>query len=144
MEAGMQKMVTAIGRTIARIVAWANPIPKYQSHEILGGIQCIKDLEFENTEQTITNKPQITFFPRSVDEISKIIKHAKAEGKRVRAAGMKHSWTDLFSNDGQYLMYLLPLEVTDHLTFGRIGLSGAKDELEKWDSELNKIEVNGI
>ena len=142
MEAGMQTIVIAIGHTIAKIVALANPIPKYATHEILEGIQCIRDLEFENVEQTINNKPKITFFPRTVDEISRIIKHAKEEGRRVRAAGMKHSWTDLFSDDGEYLMYLLPLEVTDHLTFGRMGLDGVEAELGKWGSELNNIEVN--
>ena len=40
------------------------------------------------------------------------------------------------------MMYLLPLEVTDHLTFGRIGLAGAEAELSKWGSELDCIEVN--
>ena len=79
-----------------------------------------------------------------MEEISRIIRHAKEEGRRVRAAGMKHSWTDLFSNDGEYLMYLLPLEVTDHLTFGRIGLAGAEAELLKWGSELDCIEVNNF
>ena len=49
---------------------------------------------------------------------------------------MKHSWTDLFSNDGEYLMCLLPLEVTDHLTFARVGVEGAVAELEKWGSEF--------
>ena len=142
LEAGMKSVVVAIGHTIAKIVAWAYPIPEYETHDVLDGIQCIKGLKFENTEQTIYNTPQVTFFPRTVEEISRIIKHAKAEGRRVRAAGMKHSWTDLFSNDGEYLMYLLPLEVTDHLTFGRIGLAGAEAELSKWQSELDCIEVN--
>ena len=142
LEAGMKSVVVAIGHTIAKIVAWAYPLPEYKTHDVLDGIQCIKGLTFENTEQTIYNTPQVTFFPRTVEEISRIIQHARAEGRRVRAAGMKHSWTDLFSNDGEYLMYLLPLEVTDHLTFGRIGLAGAEAELSKWQSELDCIEVN--
>ena len=57
---------------------------------------------------------------------------------------MKHSWTDLFSSNGDYLVYLLPLELTDHLTFARFGssdFSGAIEELEKWGSELTTIEV---
>ena len=145
MEAGLKKVVIAIGKTIAKIVAWANPIPEYRTHKTLEGIQCIYNLKFENTEQTISNVPQITFFPRTVEDISRIIKHAKEEGKRIRAAGMKHSWTDLFCNDGEYLMYLLPLELTDHLTYARFGssdFSGAIKELEKWGSELTTIEVS--
>ena len=144
MEAGLKTVVIAIGKTIAKIVCWANPLPNYTTHETLEGIQCIHNLEFENTEQTIKNKPQTTFFPRTIDEISRIIKHAKEEGKRVRAAGMKHSWTDLFSNDDEYLMYLLPLEVTDHLSHGRCGSSYSTEivqKLKEWGSELNTIEV---
>ena len=138
-EAGMQKIAILIGRTIAKIMAWAYPLPEYELHDSLQ-IQCIHGLVFENTEQTITNQPQTSFFPRTVDEISKIIKYAKEHGKRVRAAGMKHSWTDLFSDNDEFLIYLLPLEVTDHLTFGRIGIAGVEAELEKWGSDLTKIE----
>ena len=95
----------------------------------------------ENTEETINNKPKVTFFPRTVDDISRIIKHAKEDGKRVRVAGMRHTWSDFYSDDGEYLVCLLPLEGTDHLTFGRIGMDGITAELDNWGSELNKIEV---
>lgn len=121
MEVGMKIAVIAIGHTIAKIVAWVHPIPKYDLHEKLSGIKCIYDLEFQNAGFTVKNKPRITFFPTTINDILRIVKHAKQEGRRVRAAGMKHSWSDVFSNDGEYLMHLLPLEVTDHLTFGRIG-----------------------
>ena len=84
----------------------------------------------------------MTFFPKTADEISKVIKFAKRKGKRIRAAGMKHSWTELFSDNEEYLMYLLPLEVTDHLSFARIGLQGVEAELEKWASELTGIELD--
>ena len=93
-------------------------------------------MPFENAEQTINNTPQMTFFPKTIEEISKVIHLAKILGKRVRAAGMKHSWTDLFSNDGEYLICLLPLEVTDHLTFARVGVKGAEEELKNWGSDF--------
>ena len=144
MEAGLQSFVIAIGKMIAKIVAWANPIPDYEEHETLEDILCIKNLAFENTEQTINNTPQITFFPKTIDQVSRVIKHARKEGKRIRAAGMKHSWTDLFSNDGEYLMYLLPLEVTDHLTFARMDKKAAAAGLDRWGSEMNSIEVFNI
>ena len=140
-EAGMQKALVAVGHTIAKIVALVYPIPSYEFHEELEGVKCIKNLKFENAETTICNTPQVTFFPRTVQDISNIVQHAKLKGKRLRAAGMKHSWSDVFSNNGEYLMHLLPLEVTDHLTFGRFGIDGVIDELEKWNSELDKIEV---
>ena len=142
MEAGLQTIVVAIGKTIAKIVAWANPLPEYEKHEELEDIQCIRNLAFENTEQTINNTPQVTFFPKTIDQVCRIIRHARKEGKRIRAAGMKHSWTDLFSNDGEYLLYLLPLEVTDHLTFSRMSTKKAAEGLDHWGSEMNTIEVS--
>ena len=142
MEAGMQKAVIAIGRIITKIVAWAHPIPKYDTHEILDGIKFIQDLEFENATLTVKKKPKITFFPRTVDEISRIVKHAKNEGRRLRAVGMKHSWTDVFGDDGEYLMHLLPLEATDHTTFGRVGIQGVEVFLDNWGSELGSMEVS--
>ena len=144
MEAGLQSIVIAIGKTIAKIVAWANPLPDYVEHDALEGVQCIRSLPFENAEQTINNTPLVTFFPKTIDQISRIIRHARNEGKRVRAAGMKHSWTDLFSNDGEYLVYLLPLEVTDHLTFARMNKKEAAAGLDDWGSEMNSIEVGMI
>ena len=49
---------------------------------------------------------------------------------------LKYQHKNIRSNDGEYLMCLLPLEVTDHLTFARVGVEGAVAELEKWGSEF--------
>ena len=57
---------------------------------------------------------------------------------------MKHSWSDLFSNTGEILMYLLPLSVTDTISFARTGLDGMEEELKRWGSELSGIEVRLI
>ena len=57
------------------------------------------------------------------------LRFAKSEKRRLRAAGMKHSWSDMFSNTGEILMYLLPLSVTDTISFARTGLEGMEEEL---------------
>ena len=54
---------------------------------------------------------------------------------------MKHSWSDMFSNTGEILMYLLPLSVTDTISFARTGLEGMEEELKSWGSDLSGIEV---
>ena len=74
---------------------------------------------------------------------------------------MKHSWSEMFSNTGTYmkklkmhqyieyllhvgeiLVYLLPLSVTDTISFARFdGIGGMEEEIENWGSELNTIEV---
>ena len=54
---------------------------------------------------------------------------------------MKHSWSDMFSNTGEILVYLLPLSVTDTISFARVGIGGMEQEIKDWASELNFIEV---
>lgn len=72
------------------------------------------------------------------------LRFAKSEKRRLRAAGMKHSWSDMFSNTGEILMYLLPLSVTDTISFARTGLEGMEEELRSWGSDLSGIEVRLI
>ena len=57
---------------------------------------------------------------------------------------MKHSWSDMFSNTGEILVYLLPLEVTDTISFARVGIEGMEAAILKWGSELTNIEVRMI
>ena len=57
---------------------------------------------------------------------------------------MKHSWSDMFSNTGEILVYLLPLEVTDTISFARVGIEGMEAAISKWGSELTNIEVRMI
>ena len=36
LEAGMKSVVTALGTAVARIVAWAHPLPEYSMHKEAG------------------------------------------------------------------------------------------------------------
>ena len=38
-------------------------------------------------------------------------------------------------------MYLLPLTVTDTISFARFGIGGMEKEIEQWGSDLSSIEV---
>ena len=87
-------------------------------------------------------QPQMTFFPKNVEEIRKVILFAKSLKKRLRCAGMKHSWTDVFSDTGEILIFLLPLSVTDTISFARVGNGGMEQEIKDWGSTLNFIDVN--
>ena len=44
-------------------------------------------------------------------------------------------------NLGEILVYLLPLSVTDTISFARFGIGGLEEEIENWGSELNTIKV---
>ena len=98
-EAGMKKCVVAIGNVISRIVGWIYPLPDYEVHEETG-LKIVKNFNFINFGKTVSNVPQLTFFPKTVDEIKQVVLYAKKTNKRIRCAGMKHSWSEMFSDTG--------------------------------------------
>lgn len=66
--------------------------------------------EFENWGLTIKNTPSLTFVPTTVLGVQNLVKLAKENGKRIRAAGYRHTWTDLYSEDGEYFISMLDLK----------------------------------
>ena len=70
--AGMKKAVLAIGHVIAKIVAWAHPLPDYEVHEETG-ILFVQEYPFHNYGETVKNQPKMTFFPKNVEEVQKVI-----------------------------------------------------------------------
>ena len=53
--------------------------------------------------------------PRTKTGVCNVVRWASARGKAVRAAGYRHSWSDIFSADDQVLISLLPLYDVEHL-----------------------------
>ena len=100
LEAGMKKSVLAIGNVISRIVGWIYPLPDYEVHEETG-LKIVKNFNFVNYGETVNNVPQLTFFPKTVDEIKQAVLFAKKNNKRLRCAGMKHSWSQMYSDTGK-------------------------------------------
>ncbi len=78
-------------------------------------VACLSQATFQNWGRTIDNLPALTCFPRTKAGIGKIVQWAAANDKRVRAAGYRHTWTDLYSNDGEVLISMLPLSVVNDL-----------------------------
>ena len=70
--AGMKKSVIAIGTVVAKIVGWAYPLPDYVEHPETG-VLSVMELEFNNYGETVKNVPKVTFFPKSVEDIKKVI-----------------------------------------------------------------------
>jgi hypothetical protein len=52
----------------------------------------------------------MTFVPTTVLGVENLIKWAKANNKRVRAAGYRHTWTDMYSADGEIFVSMLDLK----------------------------------
>jgi hypothetical protein len=103
----------AAGR-FAAILAAAQDCP-----EIAEGdgkpMRCAPALPFQNWGRTVANTPATTYIPRTVTGIQNLVKWAAAKGKRVRAAGYRHTWGDLYSDTGDILISLLPLNVVEDL-----------------------------
>ncbi|KAA8896395.1 hypothetical protein FN846DRAFT_900289 [Sphaerosporella brunnea] len=69
--------------------------------------------EFKNWGLTVSNTPAYTFVPTSVQGLQNLVLWAKANNKRVRASGYRHSWTPLFSQDNEILVSMLHVAVAE-------------------------------
>jgi hypothetical protein len=69
--------------------------------------------EFKNWGLTVLNTPAYTFVPTTVYGLQNLVRWAKANNKRIRAAGYRHSWTPLFSEDDEILVSMLDVKVAE-------------------------------
>lgn len=46
-------------------------------------------------------------------QIQELVKRARSQGKGVRASGIRHSWSKIFGDDGNYLVSLYPPEIAN-------------------------------
>lgn len=68
------------------------------------------DKVFQNWGQSVRNTPRWTFVPKTVLGLQNLVKWAKANNKRVRCSGYRHSWSSTFSQNDEILVSLLNLE----------------------------------
>lgn len=144
LDADLRILVIRLGHIVGKIVCHIIPLPQLQLHTM--GSQELAYVEnhvFTNYGSTIENMPAKIFFPKSVADVQHVIQYGKSVGKRVRACGMRHSWTSLFSEDNQILVSLLPLSVTDTLTHVR-EKTNMHDRLDDFSSDLSFIELKEL
>lgn len=82
---------------------------------------------FRNWGRTVDHQPACTFVPRTVQGVCNIVKWAKANQRRVRAAGYRHTWTNLYGADGEVLVSMLPLDVAEELPAKHPDIDPASD-----------------
>ncbi|KIK62943.1 hypothetical protein GYMLUDRAFT_163790 [Collybiopsis luxurians FD-317 M1] len=75
----------------------------------------LKDEVFENWGRTVKNTPSYTFVAKTRVGVQNLVKWASTVNKRVRGAGFRHTWGDLYSADGDIIVILLPLSTTNKL-----------------------------
>lgn len=93
------------------------------------------NLSFQNWGRTVENTPSVTFVPKTKAGVCNIVRWAKANNKRVRGAGYRHTWGNLYSEDNQVLISSLPLDVVNKLP--------AKEPAIDPNNELQGIEIVG-
>ena len=67
-------------------------------------------MPFENWGQSVHNIPSITVVPTKIKGIQNTILYARQHNLRIRCSGYRHSWSPIFSEDGQILISLLNLQ----------------------------------
>jgi len=139
-----------------------NPLPEYQyTNTVMDGDQEMRYIEetFDNWGYTLlANVTVRTFFPRTVKGIQNIVKDAVVNGARVRASATRHTFNPWLwgvesnlqpGTAGQnvdYVIAMLPLEISDHLAYARDHGSWPEDSelvfiegpLDIWEEEGKK------
>lgn len=78
-------------------------------------VLCLHKSVFQNWGRTVENTPALTCFPKSKTGVCNLVRWANEHHKAVRAAGYRHSWSQIFSEDDQILISMLPLDVVEVL-----------------------------
>ena len=62
-------------------------------------VQHVQHQPWHNWAENVRCQPAYTFFARSVDDLSAIVRFARENGKQVRAVATGHSWSPLVPTD---------------------------------------------
>lgn len=79
---------------------------------------------FTNWGDTVSMAYENILYPASIpyatgkqiSSIQQFIKLASRQGKRVRGAGLRHSWSNIFADPNQYLVSFYPFDVVEGTT----------------------------
>jgi hypothetical protein len=70
---------------------------------------------FKNWGLTVNNLPVVIFEPKTRTGVQNIILWASIKNLRVRASGYRHTWTDMYSEDDQVLISMIPCEIAENV-----------------------------
>ncbi|MCJ1290300.1 hypothetical protein MMC34_001836 [Xylographa carneopallida] len=97
-------------------------------------MEVYSNVPFVNWGQSVHNVPSITVVPTKVKGIQNLVFYAKEQNLRIRCSGYRHSWSPLFSEDGQILVSLLNLkqvtEIPDPTSLEPTPVSEKNNELK--------------
>lgn len=100
---------------------------------------------FSNWGRTIRAVPKYTFVPRTRRGVVEAVRFAAREGLPVRAAGTRHSWSDLFGRDGGVLVSFVELaEAVPVTDLGVLPVNTVDRPLEAIGFEGEEVGVDGV
>lgn len=70
---------------------------------------------FENWGLTVKTNNLLTFVPTTKIGLCNLVKWAKTKNLKVRAAGYRHSWSDITVNNDQVLVSMLPIPKAENI-----------------------------
>lgn len=126
----------------SKTVLAASPISLETPEDFAKSLKCVVeadgslvksnvDLYFLNWGATVRNKPNVTFEPKSRTGVQNIIQWARRHGKRVRASGYRHTWSNMYADDDQVLISMIPVATsTNHLVLTHDDIEWNEDDLE--------------
>jgi hypothetical protein len=146
-------------KPLMNIAVHLNPLPEYRSTNdvedgALGPMKYL-DMVVDNWGHTLLSKNvRRVYFPETRAGIQNVVRKAAAEGRKVRASGMRHTWNpwmwgvdnelDHMPDEGDVDIFLamVPNEVSDKLSYARgtsedwrgraIELTGISGPLKTW------------
>jgi hypothetical protein len=68
---------------------------------------------------------------KQISVIQQFVRRASSQGKRVRASGNRHSWSNIFADPKQYLASFYPFAVSE----------GTSDALEAYAAQMTQLEI---
>mmetsp|Transcript_24979 Transcript_24979/g.28896 ORF Transcript_24979/g.28896 Transcript_24979/m.28896 type:complete len:679 (-) Transcript_24979:146-2182(-) len=93
-------------------------------------MKCINNDQFNNWGKTVKAKSILHFAPKTKVGICNIVKWSKKNNLKVRAAGFRHSWSNITIDDSQVLVSLLPFGQPEHIPAIELPMDGELQSIE--------------
>lgn len=87
-----------------------------------------KGEEFENFGRNLKNHPAVTFEPQTRTGVCNVVKWAVANGKRVRAAGYRHTWSSIYGEDNEVLLSMIPAKIATSKSYTPVSKTKIQDD----------------
>ena len=142
-NSAIMRLVRTTSHVIGRIICHHTIKVEYSLHEELNILYDSNNIPFHNWDRSIENRQAcLTLYPKTRYDIQRAIMYAKEKQKRIKVAGTKHTWNEVFIDDskamderqqGNIMLCMLPESVTNPLMLAEL----LEDEEGKIDYDMH-------